>query len=76
MSEVLQRTLRVLSGWGEGSGPGWSAPTPASPHSLPGGLAASLRMLTLCSRREEEELCRKQIGKQQLLQILTNHILM
>jgi hypothetical protein len=63
MSEVLERTLRVLGGWGGGEGPGWSAPTPAAPHSLSAGLAASLRLLTLSSRGEEAELCSKQIGE-------------
>jgi hypothetical protein len=64
MSEVLQRTLRVLSGCGEG--PGWAPPTPTAPHSLSAGLAASLRQLTVASRAEEAELCAKQIGKDQL----------
>jgi hypothetical protein len=63
MSEVLERTLRVLGGWGGGEGPGWSAPTPAAPHSLSAGLAACLRQLTLASRGEEAELCTKQIGR-------------
>jgi hypothetical protein len=63
MSEVLERTLRVLGGWGGGEGPGWSAPTPAAPHSLSAGLAAALRQLTLSSRGEEAELCSKQIGR-------------
>ncbi len=67
MSEVLERTLRVLGGWGGGEGPGWSAPTPAAPHSLSAGLAASLRQLTLASRGEEAELCSKQIGQGCLL---------
>ena len=61
MSEVLQQTLRVLGGWGEG--PGWAAPQPSAPHSLSPGLAATLRQLTLCTRAEESELCSKQIGK-------------
>lgn len=60
MSEILSRTWSAIKG--TGAGPGWSVPTPSSRHDLPSGLATWLEKASASTtRREEEDICRKQL---------------
>eukprot|EP00088_Acartia_fossae_P023481 TRINITY_DN2449_c0_g1_i7.p1 TRINITY_DN2449_c0_g1~~TRINITY_DN2449_c0_g1_i7.p1 ORF type:complete len:898 (+),score=146.49 TRINITY_DN2449_c0_g1_i7:52-2745(+) len=68
MSEILQKTFKVLLGGGEGVS--WSLPSASSPHSLSPALANTLRHLALVAPKDEAELCRRQI--EQCSSILTN----
>ena len=67
MSGILNRSLQYLqSVAGEGTGPGWTVPSPGERHSLPGHLASWIQQVSVCLDREEE---RQLVNRQ--LELLT-----